>query len=232
MMSWFIKSFFSGALLTVGLAITGAGQASAAMISGTLTADNHYGLFTGNEDGSMLNFIGRNEKGSAGSSGGFNWSQAETWEFNINPGEYLYSVVWDDAAVAESWIGEFNLEDGTQLLSDASKWEYVVSKGKNPGDNGDVPMISELNSEIKNANWTGSSALGKNGINPWGFIQGISADASFLNVSNSSSMNYTIFRTKNAVVAKDVPEPISTSALLAFGVLSAGSFLKRKTKEI
>jgi hypothetical protein len=231
MMFWFTKSFFTGALLTVGLAITGAGQASAAMISGTLTADNHYGLFTGNKDGSILNFIGRNEKGAAGSPGAYNWSQAETWKFNINPGDYLYTVVWDDGAVAESWIGEFNLESGEKLLSDASKWEYVVSKSKNPGENGDVPLTSELTSEIQNAKWTGSNALGKNGINPWGFIQEVSADASFLNVSNPNSMNYTIFRTKNAVVTKDVPEPVSSSALLAFGIFGAGSFLKRKIKE-
>ncbi|WP_315788456.1 PEP-CTERM sorting domain-containing protein [Fischerella sp. JS2] len=237
-MSKFIKSFLAGTLLTVGLAIADAVQASAAVVqssattmSATLTADNHYGLFTGNGDGSVLNFVGRNEKGPGGSPGTYNWSQAETWTFDINPGEYIYTVIWDDAAVAESWIGEFTLPDGTKLLSDPSSWEYIVAHGSNPGDWGDVPSNSELNTEIANAQWIGAQAVGLNGSGPWGTIAGISSNASFLNVSNPGSQHYTIFRTKYApIAAAAVPESGSTLGLVAVGAVSVGSLVRRKSK--
>ncbi|MBD2771673.1 PEP-CTERM sorting domain-containing protein [Iningainema tapete] len=230
-MSTLLKSLLTGALLTV-VAITNASQATAATITGTLTADNHYGLYTGNKDGSLLNFIGRNEKGPNGSTGGYNWSAAETWKFDINPGDYIYTVVWDDAAVAESWIGEFTLPDGSKLLSNPKDWEYVISNGKNPGDYGDVPLLSELQTEIKNANWIASTAVGFNGIQPWGTIQGVSANAQFLNVSNPNSQNYTIFRTQAPALAASVPEPASALGLLAFGAIATGSVMKRKFKTI
>jgi hypothetical protein len=70
------KNLLAGVLVTLGVVTAGMDQAEAASITGTLTADNHYGLFTGNEDGSLLNFIGRNEKGPKGSTGGYNWSKA------------------------------------------------------------------------------------------------------------------------------------------------------------
>ena len=53
----------TGTLLAVGLLMTGTSRASAATIRGTLTADNHYGLYYGQADGSGLTFVGRNEKG-------------------------------------------------------------------------------------------------------------------------------------------------------------------------
>jgi len=208
-MSTLFKSFLTGTLLTVGLVVAGAGLASAAKMTGTLTADNHYSLYTGIKNGSKLNFVGRNEVGLNGSKGRYNWSHAETWTFNINSGDYIYNVVWDDAAVAESWIGEFKLPDGKTLLSKAKDWEYVIAKGKNPGDYGAVPALQELKSEIANAHWIRAKEIGLNGINPWGKIKEVSANASFLNVSNQKSSHYTIFRTKYAAY-KSVPEPTAT----------------------
>ncbi|MEO0352391.1 MAG: PEP-CTERM sorting domain-containing protein [Cyanobacteria bacterium P01_A01_bin.15] len=121
---------------TITLAANLSQAASAATMSATLTADNHYALFTGNANGTDWNFIGRNEKGAGGvaqdqfvytddgnydptyigtdvlsgdvSSGGrYNWSMPESWTYNINPDDYLYVVVWDDSSVTESWIGQF-----------------------------------------------------------------------------------------------------------------------------
>lgn len=228
-MSTFIKSLLTGTLLTVGLAISSAGQATAAAITGTLTADNHYGLYTGNKDGSELKFVGRNEKGSGGDPGQYNWSLPETWMFDIDANDYIYTVIWDDAAVAESWIGEFTLANGNKLLSNPTDWEYVIANGTNPGDYGDVPELSELQTEIADAKWVASQMVGPNGSGPWGMIPGISKDANFLNVSNPESTHYTIFRTRSSVFAS-VPEPASGLGLLAFGALSAASLVKRKSK--
>lgn len=129
------------AFATLGILMAGVSeQAMAATMTATLTADNHYVLFTGNESGTEWNFIGRNEKGSRGiaqsefvynadgsynptyigngvisgdvaSGGRNNWSMPETWTYDINNDDYLYVVAWDDSFVTESWIGQFVSND-------------------------------------------------------------------------------------------------------------------------
>lgn len=226
-----VKRGLTGTLLTLGLLLAGGSQALAGTIKATLTADNHYGLYHAQENGSGLTFVGRNEFGPTGNPGGLNWSLPETWTFDINPADYLYVVVWDDAAVAESWIGEFELPGGVSLLSDTTNWEYIIASGQNPGDYGNVPQLTELVPEIANANWTATRAVGPNGTSPWGVIPGISTSAQFLNVSNPRSANYTIFRTKAAVEVESVPEPSAALTLMAFGASGAGSLLKRKQQQ-
>ena len=217
------RNLLAGILVTLGIIAGEIDQAEAASMTGTLTADNHYGLFTGNEDGSILNFIGRNEKGSSGSPGKYNWSKAETWNFTINPNDYLYVVAWDDNAVDESWIGQFDLNnDGSlDLLSVAEDWEFVISKNATPGTWGDVPSNAQLNTEISTAKWTGAIRRGDNGMAPWGFIEGVSANADFLATAARSQGKYTIFRTQVPVIAEEVPEPVSGVALLAIGVIGS-----------
>ncbi|BAY91868.1 MULTISPECIES: PEP-CTERM sorting domain-containing protein [unclassified Tolypothrix] len=262
-MSKLLKSFLTGTVLTFGLAIAGAGQASAVDMKTTITADNHYGLFYGNASGNSLSFVGRNELGSQGSSGAYNWSNAETWNTNVNASDYLYLVVWDDQSVDESWIGQFEFSTGQTLLSKATDWEYMISKGANPytlrnsvtqqdqgflgtGDTfeGNVPLVTDLVGEIQGGNWRSAERRGANGTTPWGTIAGISQNADFLNVTTadkqqrgtSANTNYTIFRTKGSIgqlaglPSQSVPEPSSMLGLLAFGALSAGSLVKRKSK--
>ncbi|MBE9065915.1 hypothetical protein IQ260_04545 [Leptolyngbya cf. ectocarpi LEGE 11479] len=57
-------------------------------------------------------------------------SEAETWDFEVNTNDYLYLVTWDNGRVAESWIGEFEV-DGKTILSGADDWEYIIG-GDNP----------------------------------------------------------------------------------------------------
>lgn len=133
-----LKQLASASIMaTLGVVFTGVSQqAMAASMTATLTADNHYALFTGNQSGTDWSFIGRNEKGARGvaqskfvynedgsynstyigegvtsgdvSDGGrYNWSSPEEWTFDVASDEYLYVVVWDDRSVNESWIGEF-----------------------------------------------------------------------------------------------------------------------------
>jgi hypothetical protein len=80
----------SGTIAALSLLIVGSGQgAMAATVKATLTADNFYGLFYGNESGSSLNFVGRNELGSSGNPGTYNWSEAETWDpFTVESQDY------------------------------------------------------------------------------------------------------------------------------------------------
>jgi hypothetical protein len=190
---------------------------------------NHYGLFYGDKSGKSLNFVGRNELGSKGSEGAYNWSRAEKWKFDVDSKDYLYMVVWDDKSVDEMWVGEFGFSNGSTLLSKATDWEFMISGNANPfsrtvpqaerdqgflaatGDRfeGNVPKNGELAQEIQKGNWVNSFTRGNNvnSVQPWGQIAGISANAEFLNTTTSGNSTrgtdqnnkYTIFRTRNTV---------------------------------
>lgn len=222
----------SGTFAVFGVLMVGAGQsAMAASINATLTADNFYGLFYGDESGSILNFVGRNEIGAAGSSGGHNWSEAETWNFNVGAEDYLYVVTWDDGAVAESWLGEFEI-GGKTVLTGADDWEYVVGGGSpylaDPETNL-MPGNAELTGFIGDAAWQDTISIGDNGVSPWGTIAGIDEEADWLQTASHTAGKYSIFRTK--VPAENVastPEPGSLLGLLAVGAISSGAVMKRK----
>jgi hypothetical protein len=217
--------------VVAGMILGSAQEAMAATINATLTADNFYGLFYGNEDGSLLNFVGRNEVGSTGDPGTFNWSEAETWNFVVGSSDYLYVVTWDDGRVAESWLGEFEI-DGSTVLTGADDWEYIVG-GDNPYQQDSVtnqmPENPELEGFIKDAEWLDTISIGDNGRTPWGTIDGIKGEADWLQTASHEEGKYTIFRTM--VPAEDlptsVPEPFSVLGLLALAGVSTFT-VKRK----
>ena len=170
-----IKHALTGALLTLGLLTAETGQANAFSIKATLTADNHYGLYYGEADGSGLTLVGRNEKGSnhipdttspvpPSSCSGFQWSCPEAWEFNADA-DYLYVLAWDDES-SQSWIGEFETPDGL-LISNTTDWEYTIG-GANPGSFGDLPSLTDVTAQIANATWATPRSFGLNGSGPWG----------------------------------------------------------------
>ena len=234
-----IKHSLTGTVLTVGLLITGTSQASAATIGATLTADNSYGLYYGEADGSGLTFVGRNEQGidrsvpdttrpiPPSSCSGFGWSCPEAWEFNADPGDRIYVIAWDWGG-PQSWIGEFQTPDGL-LLSNASDWEYTIG-GPNPGWYGDVPSLTDLTNQIASATWSTPRSLGSNGTR-WGRIPDISGSAEFIWSNSANDGNYMIFRTQEPVSPEPVPEPSSMLGLLAFGAFGAASQLLKGKRQ-
>ena len=277
----------AGALATLGVLTTGVSQqAMAASMTATLTADNHYALFTGNASGTEWGFVGRNEKGAGGraqsdfvynedgsynstyigegvtsgdidNGGRYNWSMPEEWTFDVEGGEYVYVVVWDDSSVTESWIGEFASEalGDDMLLSQADDWEYLTTitqegtdYGINPGDAGDTPDIEDLVFQVAAAyggtenSWSEALKKGDNGIKPWGDFssKGISSEADFLytttdNAGQAGGNNekYTIFRTQASVFAEtpeseEVPEP---GALLGLALLGFTALSSKRHRE-
>lgn len=210
-------------IAAAGLAvIAGASQAG---VMATITADNHYALYTGNS-WSDISFVGRNELGAEGSNGGYNWSQAETW--NFDPGAYIYVAVWSDDAVAQGWLGQFAFDNGPTLLSSGPGWEYVGTN-LNLGDGDAAPTVGDIGGWVNLADtnqlWATPFVGGANGVSPWGTIADVSQDARWTwgNPSNrenpleggDSFEEYQIFR-----IPTGVPTPGGSAlALLAGAVL-------------
>jgi PEP-CTERM motif len=233
-------------------------------VKATLTADNHYALFSGNETGSILNFYGRNEKGAFGGGAGwnngnmggqsfnpgngYNWSSAETWNFNMSQNDYMYVVTWDDSAVDESWVGQFDITAGDktkQLLSTPGSWEYMTTQwASNPGDWADTPTDAVLNKEISAANWFDAKSRGLNNgqTGPWGRIGEVTDKADFLNTTTNVNGNkrdndrFTIFRTKVNIgqtvglpPVQSVPEPTTLIGLAGVGLASLAARKRKKS---
>ncbi|MEW5787697.1 MAG: PEP-CTERM sorting domain-containing protein [Pseudomonadota bacterium] len=223
----FNKALVAAAALTLS-GVASANFGNMAIVSGTLTADNHYGVYLGDADGSNLSFIGRNEYGDAGSPGQYNWSLAETWEFLAAPGQYLYVMAWDDGG-PQGWIGSFSWHSG-ELDSNTSDWVSAVAPAGNPGKSGDLPSSGVLSGYIAGATWTAPAASAANGSSPWGSIAGV-GDAQWiwhdtLADNSLSNANFAMFRSANPLVAA-VPEP-STYAMMGLGLGMVLLVVRRK----
>ncbi len=193
------------------LAFVGA-AAQAVPVTATLTADNFYGLYVGQADGTGLRFIGRNELSDVSLPGPGNaWTRPETWNFQAGAGEVAYVVV-RDLSGPQMWIGDFKF-GGQEIVSTTSAWEFVVAPSLNAwAQTATQPVtLSNLDGLIDAANlnsrWAAPVAQANNGTSPWGTIAGLDADAKFIwhdtfGSASTSDNSFAIFRSKTPFEAQ------------------------------
>jgi hypothetical protein len=211
-------------LLSAVMVLSIASAAHAVSMTGTITADNHYGLYVGTGT-SITNYIGRNELSSSGSSGTYNWSQPETFVFDVASGDYIYVAGWSDDSTAQGWIGQFISTAGT-ILSNKSSWEVFLTFS-DLDDGSAAPTAANVTGFISTAKWSPVEYSIDNGQGPWGSISSISAEADWIWGSplqpGSNYGEYQIFRTQVA----PVPEP-ATMLLLGTGLIGLAGLGRKK----
>lgn len=218
-----------GHLLRTALCATltlGSVSAQAVDVIGAMTADNHYALYHGREGGAGLAYIGRNEDGTAGNPGAYNFSVPENWSFKVAAGDRLYVVAWDDGG-PQMLLGNFTWAGSQLIVTDTASWEYFVPDGLAEGfDSSGAPPISvaDLGILIASVNlstgWSAPQAAADNDANnpTWGAIGGVHPDAQFmwhdsLYDTSSSDGKYVVFR--SVATLDPIPEPETWAMLLA-----------------
>ncbi|MBL9141931.1 MAG: hypothetical protein JNK53_08705 [Phycisphaerae bacterium] len=153
--------------------------AHAELVTGTITADNHYALYS--SIGSTFTYHGGNETGAAGNPGTYNWSLPESWSFDA--GEYLYIAAWSDDAVAQGVLGQFSSSSLGSILSGDARWQ-VYGTDTNRGTGASHPTAGDVAAHVHTATtnnlWETPFVGGKNGLAPWNTIAGISGDARWM----------------------------------------------------
>ncbi|MBX3378629.1 MAG: PEP-CTERM sorting domain-containing protein [Phycisphaeraceae bacterium] len=162
-----------------GLIVAMSGIASAELLHVTITADNHYALYTSTS--SLFSYIGGNELGSAGNPGTYNWSLPETYEFDS--GERVFIAAWSDDSVAQGVLAQVFGQAEQSMHSGNPAWE-VYRTGLNRGDNDPHPTIEEIAGHVLTADslnlWEVPFVGEENGVEPWGTVPDIATAARWM----------------------------------------------------
>ncbi len=165
-------------IAAAGVIAAVAGFASAGPITATFTADNHYAIFTRSHN--TFSLVSGNETGASGSTGGYNWSAAETHLFDATG--WVYIAAWSDKSVAQGLIGQLTTASET-ILSGDLRWD-VLSTGVDRTTGDPYPTVAEMTSWVLAGDdeyaWESPHIGGANGLAPWGTIAGVSGTARWM----------------------------------------------------
>jgi hypothetical protein len=216
------------ASILVSAAVGGiAGLANAEIINGTITADNHYSLYS--STGGVFSYHGGNELGAGGDPGTYNWSEAESYSFEL--GDFLYIAAWSDDSVAQGVLAQFQSDSLGTVLSGDPRWK-VYGSNINRGDGDPHPSAIEIAADVAYADanglWETPFVGGDNGVTPWGNIVGIDEHAQWMwkdEVGDPDPLNGGAAGAEMLVYRMEVPAP---GAAAMFGLAGFMAFRRRR----
>jgi hypothetical protein len=230
-----LKSLVSAIALST---IASLSFASVISVKAVVTADNHYALYYGTTSSlthldsagsEMRNEIGPGNTNPAPCSGSYNWSCAETWNFDMQAGDDIYVAAWSDNSVAQAFIGQFTINGTTYFTEENDDWAYISGE-EDLNSSSAAPTTGRMETVITGGGSWGTLSSVAHGVSPWGEIAGISTDADWvwgtdnLNGSGSGAGEFQVLR-----FSVPVSEP-STLALLGLGLLSL-VYTRRRTQQ-
>ncbi len=174
-----------------------------------VTADNYYGVYLGQADGTDLRLVGQSDGGD--------WTTVESFDTTVTPQDHLYVAAWEaptDSGGPQMTIAEVEMPSGV-VGTDASSFEWVLGPtdgcpGTTPPD--PPPAVEELGPWIEDADAAASWALpgveADRTSDPWGWANsGSFTDAKFVwadtfddpSITNTEN-TYALFRSKDALL--------------------------------
>lgn len=165
--------------VVAGLIAAASGVASADVLNISITADNHYALYTSTNG--LFAYHGGNELGYDGSQGGYNWSNPESYIINV--ADRIFIAAWSDDSVAQGVLAQVFNQNQQSLHSGNPAWE-VYRTGVNRGDGDPHPVIEEIAGYVATADtlnlWEVPFVGEENGVGPWGTVPDIASNARWM----------------------------------------------------
>jgi hypothetical protein len=141
-----------------------------AVATAVVTADNYYGIYLGNADGTDLRLVGEDPDGD--------WTTADDFELDVTPADHLYLAAWEspaDYGGPQMAIAEVELPDDT-VGTDVATFEWILGAedgcpGTAPAD--PPPDAAELASLVQaaeaDAGWEAPAVDADRSSDPWGW---------------------------------------------------------------
>lgn len=225
-----IKFVLAGGLLGASSVI------QALPVTAHIAADRHYGLYSGAADGSGLTLVGSTEISNQEKKG--NGLITRIWNFDIEPGDYLYAAAWNHGGPQQLWMGNFQHEQGT-LATKAADWLSYVPTGNDPTFNiGQLPGLEQLIANIADATWGQTAEY--DAIHPWQGTDDLAESARYIGDGTGQGGNnhYVLFRTTAPLIALQPTVPSSSTTipeppvwlLLMAGFVGMGMLRRRAGK--
>jgi hypothetical protein len=222
------------------LALAGT-SASAATLTGNLTADNAFFAYVSTSAGALGTLVG------SGNDWGSTFNLAST---QLNTGAYYLNIEAINYGGPGAFIGDFTLTGGngtvgkfangsSELLTDTTNWNSSFNN-TNADPYSSQPWVTPTGGIEVECGYNGANACGaQNGIGPWGGVANVSSNAQWIWANDSSATNgcqylnggYCTVDLSTKFTVAGVPEP-STWAMMLVGLGGLGLALRSRRRQV